>query len=297
MDQGTLENYRTQFHDQGYFVVPDLLDQSEIQRFRDVSDALVERSRSVSKSDDTFDLEQDHTSERPRLRRIKAANRVDPVFSDFMHHPQLLSVLTAILGPNIRHQHVKLNTKAADGGAPLEWHQDWAFYPHTNDSVLAVGLMIDDVDLDNGPTLIIPRSHRPRRVLDHHRDGVFVGAIDASRKEVDFDKAVPITGKAGTIYVFDAFIVHGAARNTSPRVRRNCFYEFVASDAWPLEGVHGDDMKRTLGPIESRGVAGEAIVTPRLAEVPVRLPLPRPSGGHYGSIYEVQHAMADRFFA
>jgi hypothetical protein len=56
-------------------------------------------------------------------------------------------------------------------------------------------------------------------------------------------------------------------------------------------------MMRTLGPIESRGVAGEAIVTPRLAEVPVRLPLPRPSGGHYGSIYEVQQAMADRFFA
>jgi len=297
MDQNTLESYRKQFHDQGFFVVPDLLEQSAIQRFRDVSDALVERSRGVTKSDDIFDLEQDHTSERPRLRRIKAANRVDPVFSDFMRHPQLLAVLMAILGPNIRHQHVKLNAKAADGGAPLEWHQDWSFYPHTNDSVLAVGLMIDDVDLDNGPTLIIPGSHRPRRVLDHHRDGVFVGAIDAARKEVDFDKAVPITGKAGTIYVFDAFIVHGAARNTSPRVRRNCFYEFVASDAWPLEGVHGDDMKRALGPIETRGVAGEAVVTPRLAEVPVRLPLPRPSGEHYGSIYEVQHAMAERFFA
>lgn len=297
MDQRTLETYRKQFHDQGYFVVPDLLDNAGIQRFRDVIDTLVERSRAISRSDDVFDLEDDHTSERPRLRRIKAANRVDAVFRDFMQHPGLLTVLTAILGPNIRHQHVKLNAKAAEGGAPLEWHQDWAFYPHTNDSVLAAGLMIDDVDLDNGPTLIIPGSHRPRRVLNHHRDGVFVGAIDPTRGEIDFDTAVPITGKAGTIYVFDAFIVHGAARNTSSRVRRNCFYEFMASDAWPLEGVHGDDMKKSLGPIESRGVAGEAIVTPRLAEVPVRLPLPRPAGGHYGSIYEVQHAMADRFFA
>jgi len=214
-----------------------------------------------------------------------------------MRHPKLLTVLTAILGPDVRHQYVKLNSKAADGGAPLEWHQDWAFYPHTNDSVLAVGLMIDDVGPDNGPTLIIPGSHRPRRVLNHHRDGVFVGAIDPNCGEIDFDQAVAVTGSAGTIYVFDAFIVHGAARNTSPRIRRNCFYEFMASDAWPLEGIHGEDMKSVLGPIESRAVSGQAIVTPRLAEVPVRLPLPRPAGQHYGSIYEVQHAMPQRFFA
>jgi hypothetical protein len=25
----------------------------------------------------------------------------------------------------------KLNMKSAGYGAPVEWHQDWAFYPHT----------------------------------------------------------------------------------------------------------------------------------------------------------------------
>jgi ectoine hydroxylase-related dioxygenase (phytanoyl-CoA dioxygenase family) len=291
------DTYRAQYREQGYFVVPDLLDRAEIQRFRDVIDALFERSRAVTKSDAVFDLEPDHSAAQPRIRRIKAAHRVDPVFADFMRHPRLVEVLTAILGSNVRHQYVKLNSKVADGGAPLEWHQDWAFYPHTNDSVLAVGLMIDDVALENGPTLVIPGSHRPRRVLDHHRDGVFVGAIDPARKEIDFSRAVPITGTAGTIYVFDAFMVHGAARNTSARIRRNCFYEFVAADAWPLHGIHGEDMLATLGPLESRGVAGQAIVQPRMVEVPVRLPLPRPSGQHYGSIYEVQESLPERFFA
>ena len=297
IDQECLKSYRDQYRDQGYFVVPELLSETEVQRFREVTDALVERSRELTSSDDVFDLEPDHTSARPRIRRIKAPHRVDPVFEKFMQHPKLLAVLTCILGPDVRHQYVKLNSKAADGGAPLEWHQDWAFYPHTNDSVLAVGLMIDDVGLENGPTLIIPGSHRPRRVLDHHRDGVFVGALDPDRGEIDFEQAVPVTGRAGTVYVFDAFIVHGAARNTSARVRRNCFYEFMASDAWPLEGIHGEDMKKVLGPIESRAVAGRAIVTPRMTDVPVRLPLPRPTGQHYGSIYEIQHAMPKRYFS
>jgi phytanoyl-CoA hydroxylase len=297
IDPPVLESYRAQYREQGYFVVPDLLDGAEIQRFRDAIDALFERSRAVTQSDAVFDLEADHSAAQPRIRRIKAPHRVAPVFADFMRHPKLTAVLTAILGPDVRHQYVKLNSKAADGGAPLEWHQDWAFYPHTNDAVLAVGLMIDDVGLDNGPTLLIPGSHRPRRVLDHHRDGVFVGAIDPARREIDFDAAIPITGRAGTIYVFDAFMVHGAARNTSSRIRRNCFYEFVASDAWPLEGIHGQDLLAVLGPIESRAVAGRAIVPPRLAEVPVRMPLPRPGGGHYGSIYEVQQSLPERFFA
>ena len=29
-----------------------------------------------------------------------------------------------------------------------EWHQDWAFYPHTNDDLLAVGVAIDDMAVE-----------------------------------------------------------------------------------------------------------------------------------------------------
>ena len=36
--------------------------------------------------------------------------------------------------------------KSAGYGAPVEWHQDWAFYPHSNDDLAAVGIMLDDVD-------------------------------------------------------------------------------------------------------------------------------------------------------
>ena len=40
-------------------------------------------------------------------------------------------LLQALLGPTVRLQTTKLNTKAPGGGAAVEWHQDWAFYPHT----------------------------------------------------------------------------------------------------------------------------------------------------------------------
>ena len=47
---------------------------------------------------------------------------------------------------SVRFDTGKLNMKSAGYGAPVEWHQDWAFYPHTNDDLAAVGIMIDDFD-------------------------------------------------------------------------------------------------------------------------------------------------------
>ena len=54
-------------------------------------------------------------------------------------------------GPSIRQYGGKLNMKSAGYGSPVEWHQDWAFYPHTNDDVLATGIYLDDCDLRQRP--------------------------------------------------------------------------------------------------------------------------------------------------
>ena len=70
--------------------------------------------------------------------------------------------------------------KAAHDGSAVEWHQDWAFHPHTNDDLLTVGVMLDDVDETNGPLCVLPGSHRGE-IHDHHANGYFSGAIDPSR--------------------------------------------------------------------------------------------------------------------
>ncbi|MFO0004491.1 MAG: phytanoyl-CoA dioxygenase family protein, partial [bacterium] len=100
----------------------------------------------------------------------------------------------ALWGPDIRYDHSKLNLKSAGFGSPVEWHQDWAFYPHTNDDLAAVGVMMDDMRLENGPLLCIPGSHRGP-VFDHHDpQGIFCGALDPSKAAVDYAGAVPCLG-------------------------------------------------------------------------------------------------------
>ena len=55
--------------------------------------------------------------------------------------------------------------------------------------------MLNDVDIDNGPLMVIPESHK-RPVLSHFNDGVFCGAIDPADSDFDMSKAVTLTGKA-----------------------------------------------------------------------------------------------------
>jgi phytanoyl-CoA hydroxylase len=142
--------------------------------------------------------------------------------------------------------------------------------------------------MENGPLMIIPGSHKGP-TFDHHADGVFCGAMDPVRRDVDYGKAVSLTGRAGSITVHHVRAVHGSAPNVSDRDRRLLLFQFRAADAWPILGFPGGIEK-----FEALMVAGQSR-QPRLAPSPVRLPLP--PAVLQGSLYENQKGMKTRFFA
>ena len=100
-----------------------------------------------------------------------------------MRSPRLLAVLSTLLAPSgVRLHGSKLNLKAPEFGSPVEWHQDWAFYPHTNDDLLAVGVLLDDATEQNGPLMVLPGSHRGPTFDHHGSDGLFCGAMSLPRR-------------------------------------------------------------------------------------------------------------------
>ena len=205
-----------------------------------------------------------------------------------MRHPALIDILTTLIGPGVRFQTSKLNMKSAGYGAAVEWHQDWAFYPHTNDDLLAVGVMLDDVEDINGPMQVIPGSHKGK-IYDHHHNGYFCAAINPDDNDLDTSTAVPLTGPAGSMTFHHVRSIHGSALNRSDRSRNFLLYQYTAADAWPLiEPV------KDIEEYNSWLVAGEATIEPRVAHAPVRLPLP--PAPNQGSIYENQSTMNNRYF-
>lgn len=275
----------------GFLIVENVLSAAEIARLRSVTDRLVDTAREVTAHTTVYDLEPSHTPADPRVRRIKHPHKVDPVFDDIMRHERIVAILRDLIGPAIRWDESKLNMKSPGYGAAVEWHQDWAFYPQTNDDLCAVGVMMDDCALENGPLLIVPGSHKGP-VYDHHVDGHFAGAMDPAKCAVDFASAVPCLGRAGSISIHHARAIHGSAVNTSAKPRRLLLYQYCAADAWPLTG---SQQPADWDAFKSRTLCGNVDLTvPRVTSVPVRLPLPPPK--KVGSIYETQQALKGSYF-
>ena len=277
------------YNDQGYLLVEDVISENQHKEMLALVDGFFEKSKMIRENDNIFDLEDGHSSDNPRLKRIKQPHQHSQFFWDIIKESKIEEILRDLLGDNVSLKTSKLNTKAPGGGAAVEWHQDWAFYPHTNDNVLALGLMLNDLDMDNGPLMVIPESHKGP-VLSHFNNGVFCGAIDPDDSDFDMSKAVTLTGKARSMTIHHARTLHGSSPNNSNRDRLVLFYECNSADAWPLVGA-GAYMKSTnpvqlCNQLEKQMVCGKVSYQPRMENVPVTIPLP--PAPDYGSIFTSQ---------
>lgn len=279
-----------QYHEEGFTLIEEALPPEMLAEMLRLTDEIVEGARGVTENDERYDLEETHTPDEPRVRRLKSPFEHWKFFDDFLRSEVALDPVEQILGPNIRLYNNKMNMKAPGYGAAVEWHSDWAFYPHTNDAGLALGIYLDDVTEKNGPMMVIPGTHKSG-VIDHHSQGHFCGAIDPVKTPLDFNKAVPLMGPAGSMTLHHVRAVHGSALNHSDKPRRLLLQGYFAADAWPIRGFRPG---QSLEEFDALIVRGEPTLEPRLEDVPVRMPLPE--APHQGSIYENQHILEHRYF-
>lgn len=268
---------RAFYEENGYLKVENMVTQEQLAELRRITHDLIDQYRGATESNDTFELDKGHSADTPRLTRIKLPHKQHPYFWEILKNSALTDVLTDLLGPDTMIQTSKLNTKAPGGGAAVEWHQDWAFYPHTNDNMLAFGLLLEDVSLENGPLQVIPGTHKGP-ILSHFANGVFCGAVDPDDPLFEGDRAVTLTGKAGDMTVHHARVLHGSAPNLSDRNRMILFYECHAADAWPLLGagsyIHSLGQAKLWDDLNDRLITGNLCLTPRMVDLPVSIPLP-----------------------
>lgn len=283
------------YAENGYLLVEDAVSAAQLARLQEITGDLIEASRGVAESDDVYDLDEGHGPDAPRLTRIKIPHKQDPYFWEVLRDSAMTEVLGDLLGPDTTLLTSKLNTKSPGGGRAVEWHQDWAFYPHTNDDLLAFGLMLEDVDEQNGPLMVIPGTHRGP-VLDHSMNGVFAGAINPDDPLFERDRAVTLTGKAGSMTVHHARILHGSAPNMSDRARKILFYECAKADAWPILGAnsyfHALGHRKFWDDLGDRTITGRPCLTPRLESVPATMPFPPAPDS--GSIFKTQESAGAR---
>ena len=94
-----------------------------------------------------------------------------------------------------------LNFKNPKGGTEVKWHQDKPYFPHTNDSVLTIGVYLEDCDDLQGPLEIISGSHK-KDVFSHYDQSKWIGNInDKDLSKIDLSKKKSLKGKADQLPV------------------------------------------------------------------------------------------------
>ena len=269
----------------GYVALPGVIDADRIAELRAVTGRFVDRSRAINASDNLFDLDPTHCAQTPTLRRIKNPADNDPLYRWVAFESPIPDIVAELIGPDLKFHHSKLNLKGGRVGAPVEWHQDAAFYPHSNDDVLAVGLLLDDATAENGCLVVLPGSHRERVHEHYDGGGRFIGRMrEEDIGRFDARKGQLLELPAGSIHIHHYRLIHWSAPNTSADDRRLLINAYSAAHAIPLSA---DPTKtRFFGAI----VRGRAPLSVRRTAGDIRLP-PDFSKG-YSSIYELQ-AQAD----
>jgi hypothetical protein len=222
------------FFNKGYIVKNSFISDYWIKKLNASINKLIKKSCLLKKSNKFFDLENNHTSKNPRLRRISYLDDLDPIFWKFCKNSKLPDIATSIFGPNIRFRECMINIKWSDGGSEVKWHQDIPFYPMTNSSVAQHLVLLKDVDIKQGPLKVLPGSHK-KKLYDHYdKKDNWLGYIPEKQlKNLNLNKSVSLTGNAGTVTVHHCRTLHASQQNLSKQGRPVLIVSYASCDNFP----------------------------------------------------------------
>jgi len=136
----------------------------------------------------------------------------------YLAHSRVMGLMASVFGPHVR---ISMFTGSVNApGLPRgPLHSDWPFnqksqahipapYPDTLIHLVTFW-MLTDFTIENGATILIPRSHK-------RSSNPTAGAIDPNEPQPD---EVRLIGKAGSVAVVDARMWHAEAPNVSDHER------------------------------------------------------------------------------
>jgi phytanoyl-CoA hydroxylase len=238
------QDQKDQFWKDGVIVCEDAVSDTQLAQLRAEFESWVEDSRSYD--DDygetqdgraRFDLQPGHSAEQPALRRVQSPEEVSDVFATVMREARTVDYCAELIGPSLRFHHGKVNSKQPGSKTEIKWHQDFPFQPMTNDDIITCLLFLDDVTMENGPLEVIPGSHKGP-LYSHWHNGVFTGSVDETIIDNYRDDIVSCTGKAGSVCLMHASLLHGSTPNLSDRPRTLYITTYYAEDAIELSPNH-----------------------------------------------------------
>ena len=202
----------------GYFIVPEVFSPEEVAEMRAEFDRLQA-------------LEGNYGGHEVHIE--PGAPRLSNLFNKSAAFDRCLACAPTLATAQLLLKEIKVyslnarNPLKGEGQQPL--HSDVPRLHPTDWRVVNSMIMLDDMTEENGPTRVVPGSHKwvPLNVPDINMDEVSHVEATAKDREImptdpwaDYPGEVHITGKAGSVAVINGSIWHGGTRNKNGASRR-----------------------------------------------------------------------------
>jgi ectoine hydroxylase-related dioxygenase (phytanoyl-CoA dioxygenase family) len=168
-----------------------------------------------------------------RIIRISAVWQRGGIFQETITCDEILNPLESLLGSNIefvlnRHNHVYL--RDAGSSHSLALHRDVSHWSRTIATVL---IYLEDTNLENGCTRIVPGSHHLP---------AFASVKDETIQQIAANQAIPLPMPAGGLLAIDSMIIHSAGINQTDGTRMSMTLGYHTADELASE----DNSKKVI---------------------------------------------------
>ena len=208
------EQQRRQLDEQGYLIFKNVLSPEEIETI-------------LARLEELWATEGDHAGEENYIevgvRRLANLANKGEIFRGLYAHPQVLEVVEAVMGPEVRASMVNARDVPPHTGVRMSFHMD-SDKGRVRDGkgyeAATAIWMLDEFSLANGATAFVPGSHllakSPRESL---------ADLNASHPE-----EIVIEGQPGDVLVFNGHCWHAGRPNETEGHRRAVLVHYLRAD-------------------------------------------------------------------
>ena len=224
------ESQVKRFEEDGFLVVEDLLEESEVdglkQRMQNLVDGTVPFPQDCLEWEPGTEVQEQSAS---TLRKINNCAGHDPYFVEHASRAVILDIIESLLGADIKLFGDQAFIKPP-GGSEKTYHQDSAYFAIEPKAIITCWAALDDVTVENGCLWVIPGSHL-NGIVDHS-DIWMVG--DRQDMKVPDDKLergreVSIVMKAGSCSFHHSVLLHRSGPNLTAQHRRGLATHYMSS--------------------------------------------------------------------
>lgn len=212
----------TQFHDQGFVVVPGLFSQGEVERYKAhfMTMNLTYQSGEIKDQGDPL----------ARFPRIMQPHRTDDLSREWLLDSRLDGAMTDLLGASPYAVQTMFYFKPA-GARGQALHQDQFYLRVEPGTCIAAWMAVDRCDEENGCLQVVPGTHQLPTLCTVDADS----SVSFSGDTVilpDGMTAVSVIMEPGDVLFFNGQLVHGSTPNTShDRFRRSLIGHYIVAEA------------------------------------------------------------------